>query len=56
MHQHNNRQRRSGETRRGSTLIIVVALLGLLSIMGLTFYTFARQERSAARDLIAIEP
>ena len=34
--------------RRGSTLIIVIALLGLLAFMGMVFYTFAAQEHSAS--------
>jgi hypothetical protein len=34
--------------RRGSTLIIVLALLGLLTLLGLVFYTFARSEHAAA--------
>ena len=35
-------------TRRGSTLIIVIALLGLLAFTGMVFFTFAAQERAAA--------
>ena len=34
--------------RAGSTLIIVLALLGLLSLLAFVFYTFAAQERSSA--------
>ncbi len=34
--------------RRGSTLVIVIAMLGLLSLMGTMFYVFAIQERSTA--------
>lgn len=34
--------------RRGSTLVIMLALLGLLSFMGMVFYTFAAQERAAS--------
>ncbi|MFN9719082.1 MAG: hypothetical protein ACK58L_10335, partial [Planctomycetota bacterium] len=34
--------------RRGSTLIIVIALLGLLSFVGMVFFSFATSERSAA--------
>jgi hypothetical protein len=37
-------------TRRGSTLIIVIALLGILALLGLVFFTFASQERSAAEN------
>lgn len=34
--------------RRGSTLVIVLALLSLLSFLGLVFYSFAKSERAAA--------
>ncbi|MEZ6034830.1 MAG: hypothetical protein R3C17_17185 [Planctomycetaceae bacterium] len=34
--------------RRGSTLIIVIALLGLLAFMGMVFFSFASQERASA--------
>ncbi len=34
--------------RRGSTLVIVIALLGLLAFTGMVFFTFSSQERSAA--------
>ncbi len=48
-----NRQRNknasgSTQTRRGSTLIIVLALLSLLAFTGMMFYTFSAQERAAA--------
>ena len=36
------------DTRRGSTLIIVVALLGMLAFLGFVFYTFAKQEKQNA--------
>ena len=36
------------KTRRGSTLIIVVALLGMLAFLGFVFYTFAKQEKQNA--------
>ncbi|MFN5437994.1 MAG: hypothetical protein ACK5ES_25785, partial [Planctomyces sp.] len=36
--------------RRGSTLVIVIALLGLLAFMGMVFFTFAAQERQAAEN------
>lgn len=32
--------------RRGSTLLIVMVLMGMLSLLGVLFYTFAAQERS----------
>lgn len=38
------------DSRRGSTLVIVVALLGLLAFMGMVFYSFAAQERAAAEN------
>lgn len=34
--------------RRGSTLVIVIALLGLLVFTGMVFYTFASQERTSS--------
>lgn len=34
--------------RRGSTLVIVIALLGLLTFTGMVFFTFASQERVAS--------
>ena len=36
------------QNRRGSTLVIVIALLGLLMFTGMVFYTFSSQERAAA--------
>lgn len=36
--------------RQGSTLVIVIALLGLLSFTGIVFFTFASQERSASEN------
>jgi hypothetical protein len=38
----------SAANRRGSTLIIVIALLGLLAFTGMIFFSFSSQERSAA--------
>lgn len=35
--------------RRGSTLLVVMALLGMLAVLGFLFYTFAAQERSNAQ-------
>ncbi|QDT45114.1 hypothetical protein Pan241w_52320 [Gimesia alba] len=34
--------------RRGSTLLIVIALLAMLSLLGVVFYTFSAQERTSA--------
>ena len=36
------------QDRKGSTLLIVLALLGLLTLLGLLFFTFANQERTSA--------
>lgn len=38
----------AADSRRGSTLVIVIALLGIMAFLGLTFYTFAKQERQTA--------
>jgi hypothetical protein len=44
------RSRNRGITsrRRGSTLLIVMVLMGMLALLGVIFYTFAKQERSNA--------
>lgn len=34
--------------RRGSTLVVVIALLGLLAFLGMVFFSFASAERSSA--------
>lgn len=39
-------RRRPQPARRGSTLLIVLVLMGMLSLLGVIFYTFAAQERS----------
>ena len=36
--------------RRGSTLLIVVALLGMLAFLGFVFYAFAKQEKANAQS------
>jgi len=44
-------QHRTGirvSVRRGSTLLIVIALLAMLSLLGVVFYTFSAQERTSA--------
>ena len=41
-----------GAPRQGSTLILVIALLGLLAMTGTVFFTFASQERSAAEYFV----
>ncbi len=38
----------SCQARNGSTLVIVIALLGLLSFLGIVFFSFASQERAAS--------
>ncbi|WP_417380209.1 hypothetical protein [Gimesia sp.] len=37
------------QSRRGSTLLIVIALLAMLSLLGVVFYTFASQEERSAQ-------
>ncbi|MEO2019483.1 MAG: hypothetical protein ABGZ53_34540, partial [Fuerstiella sp.] len=44
----NRRLSKRTDRRRGSTLLIVLALLGLLAFTGMVFYTFSAQERAAA--------
>ncbi len=48
MKPYNMSNQSSPQPRRGSTLIIVIALLGLLSFVGMVFFSFATSERSAA--------
>jgi hypothetical protein len=45
---HRNRIRRPHQQRRGSSLLIVMVLMGMLSLLGVIFYLFAAQERSNA--------
>jgi hypothetical protein len=40
----------AAKQRRGSTLVIVIALLGLLAFVGIVFFTFAAQERAASEN------
>jgi hypothetical protein len=40
--------RNRNSARRGSTLVIVIALLGLLMTLGITFYSYAFREREAS--------
>lgn len=42
--------------RRGSTLMIVLALLALLSLLGVVFFTISAQEESSARYFMAEDP
>jgi len=37
------------QPRRGSTLLVVIALLAMLSLLGVVFYTFASQEERSAQ-------
>ena len=41
-------RRRSKHARRGSTLIVVLALLGMLLLLGVIYFTFATQEQQSA--------
>jgi len=45
---HSRRHRQPASHRRGSTLLIVVALMGMLAFLGFAFYTLAVQERANA--------
>ena len=40
----------SADARRGSTLLIVLSLLGILVFLGMVFYTIATQEKAAAEN------
>ena len=44
-----------GDQRRGTVLIVVMGLLGLLMLLGFAFYTFSRQEESNAEYFAAAE-
>lgn len=44
-----NDSRLQQQSRRGSTLLIVIALLAMLSLLGVVFYTFASQEERSAQ-------
>lgn len=46
----NNLTQSSTTSRRGSTLIIVLALLGLLTMLGFVFFSFATMERQNAEN------
>ena len=48
MKRRTKKTQRQADSRRGSTLLIVLALLGLLAFTGMVFYTFSAQERAAA--------
>ncbi len=42
------RGRRAGRGRRGSTLVVVMALLGMLLLLGVIYFTFSNQEQQSA--------
>jgi hypothetical protein len=39
---------RARARRKGSTIVVVIALMGILSLLGLMFFTFSNQEQEAA--------
>ena len=45
-----NLRRRPAPPRQGSTLMVVMVLMGMLSLLGVIFYVFAKQERSNAEN------
>ncbi len=52
---HSHRLPSGGENRRGTVLVVVMGLLGLLMLLGFAFYTFARQEQGNAEYFNAAE-
>lgn len=40
----------TGSRRRGSTLLVVIALLAILALMAVVFYTFSAQEQTSAQN------
>jgi hypothetical protein len=42
----------SGFQRSGSTLLVVIALMGMLALLGLMFFTFASQEQASAKNYL----
>ena len=36
--------------RRGSTLLVIVALMGMLALLGITFFAFASQELESSKN------
>ena len=53
MRRHSKTNDQTSRQPHGSTLVIVIAMLGLLSFMGTMFYLFAIQERSNAENFSA---
>lgn len=43
-------ERRSKHARRGSTLLVVLALLGMLLLLGMLYFTFSSQEQANATN------
>ncbi|MBI1349191.1 hypothetical protein GC163_23220 [bacterium] len=48
LHSRRQSSRTSHADRRGSTLLIVLTLMGLLALLGVLFYTFSAQEQASA--------
>ena len=44
---------RARARRKGSTIVVVIALMGILSLLGLMFFTFASQEQENALNFAA---
>ncbi len=43
-------------SRRGSTLLVVMALMGLLTVLGVMFFSFATQEQTNAENFSTVGP
>ncbi len=42
----------TSDERRGSTLVVIIALMGMLSLLGVMFFTFATQEKENAENFL----
>ncbi len=42
----------NSQLRTGSTLLVVIALMGMLALLGLMFFTFASQEQASAKNYL----
>ena len=40
------------QTRRGSTLLVVMALMGMLSILGVVYFLYAQPEGESAKNFL----
>ncbi len=40
------------DARRGSTLVVIIALMAMLALLGVTFFTFATQEQDNAENFL----